>query len=114
MIRRPPRSTLFPYTTLFRSRSVRVAYDRDAAVYTSRSHRTELHGQYETLRWSERHGSTPVTLTPTQSLILTVQFSPVAAGSVNGSISIVSNANGSRSEERRVGKECRSRWSPYH
>ena len=20
----------------------------------------------------------------------------------------------SRSEERRVGKECRSRWSPYH
>src|SRR2546430_3951225 len=26
-----------------------------------------------------------------------------------------SDANGtSRSEERRVGKECRSRWSPYH
>ena len=23
------------------------------------------------------------------------------------------NLNG-RSEERRVGKECRSRWSPYH
>ena len=23
-------------------------------------------------------------------------------------------APGSRSEERRVGKECRSRWSPYH
>ena len=22
--------------------------------------------------------------------------------------------NSSRSEERRVGKECRSRWSPYH
>ena len=22
--------------------------------------------------------------------------------------------NRSRSEERRVGKECRSRWSPYH
>ena len=22
--------------------------------------------------------------------------------------------NGDRSEERRVGKECRSRWSPYH
>ena len=21
---------------------------------------------------------------------------------------------GKRSEERRVGKECRSRWSPYH
>ena len=25
-----------------------------------------------------------------------------------------SNAKLIRSEERRVGKECRSRWSPYH
>ena len=24
------------------------------------------------------------------------------------------NTAGIRSEERRVGKECRSRWSPYH
>src|SRR5260370_8712038 len=24
------------------------------------------------------------------------------------------NVDGMRSEERRVGKECRSRWSPYH
>ena len=24
------------------------------------------------------------------------------------------NGGRSRSEERRVGKECRSRWSPYH
>ena len=23
-------------------------------------------------------------------------------------------SRGKRSEERRVGKECRSRWSPYH
>src|SRR5437773_9779165 len=30
MIRRPPRSTLFPYTTLFRSRSVSFLLDRDA------------------------------------------------------------------------------------
>ena len=28
---------------------------------------------------------------------------------------ILTNSHcGSRSEERRVGKECRSRWSPYH
>ena len=25
-----------------------------------------------------------------------------------------SDQRGERSEERRVGKECRSRWSPYH
>ena len=24
------------------------------------------------------------------------------------------STRGHRSEERRVGKECRSRWSPYH
>ena len=24
------------------------------------------------------------------------------------------HSHGLRSEERRVGKECRSRWSPYH
>src|SRR3712207_2739964 len=28
--------------------------------------------------------------------------------------SISSVVKGKRSEERRVGKECRSRWSPYH
>ena len=27
---------------------------------------------------------------------------------------IIHGLNSSRSEERRVGKECRSRWSPYH
>ena len=26
----------------------------------------------------------------------------------------VDNLQNKRSEERRVGKECRSRWSPYH
>ena len=26
----------------------------------------------------------------------------------------VEDAEDARSEERRVGKECRSRWSPYH
>ena len=26
----------------------------------------------------------------------------------------IMHADGARSEERRVGKECRSRWSPYH
>ena len=28
--------------------------------------------------------------------------------------STVTNTGADRSEERRVGKECRSRWSPYH
>ena len=31
-----------------------------------------------------------------------------------GAVELLSPANKDRSEERRVGKECRSRWSPYH
>ena len=27
---------------------------------------------------------------------------------------VIARIEASRSEERRVGKECRSRWSPYH
>ena len=39
---------------------------------------------------------------------------------LQGNQGVVSDINGAyeiklpRSEERRVGKECRSRWSPYH
>ena len=35
-------------------------------------------------------------------------------GAVSWCSSKQSVVAGSRSEERRVGKECRSRWSPYH
>jgi hypothetical protein len=45
--------------------------------------------------YSMTGGSAPVTITPSQNLILTIQFRPTAAGSVSGSISIVSNASGS-------------------
>ena len=33
---------------------------------------------------------------------------------LEGDYSDVTLAGTTRSEERRVGKECRSRWSPYH
>ena len=33
---------------------------------------------------------------------------------VSGILELMSSDLGIRSEERRVGKECRSRWSPYH
>src|SRR2546426_1861075 len=31
-----------------------------------------------------------------------------------GALAVAAGAGALRSEERRVGKECRSRWSPYH
>ena len=37
-----------------------------------------------------------------------------SASSLADIISKVADNTSSRSEERRVGKECRSRWSPYH
>ncbi len=37
-----------------------------------------------------------------------------SAFTVMSTIGIAFFGIGTRSEERRVGKECRSRWSPYH
>src|SRR5260370_5895339 len=50
MIRRPPRSTLFPYTTLFRSRQVRV-HAHDLPPLTP-----QVRGRVEATR-SEEHTS---------------------------------------------------------
>src|SRR2546430_4149725 len=38
MIRRPPRSTLFPYTTLFRSIALRYSFSASASLPCSSSH----------------------------------------------------------------------------
>src|ERR1039457_6134240 len=35
-------------------------------------------------------------------------------GDFDGTVQVQLQAADDRSEERRVGKECRSRWSPYH
>src|SRR2546430_6070751 len=39
---------------------------------------------------------------------------PIWVLRLNSGILRTTTASTSRSEERRVGKECRSRWSPYH
>ena len=50
----------------------------------------------------------------TTNLLLFVM--KITVGAIFNSIAIIADSinNLSRSEERRVGKECRSRWSPYH
>src|SRR3712207_9033837 len=87
MIRRPPRSTLFPYTTLFRS--VFLVW-----LYTFR-------GGVKSIIWTDVLKSLCLVL----SVVLCIYY---IAGTLDFSFT------GMRSEERRVGKECRSRWSPYH
>src|SRR5258708_7053863 len=37
-----------------------------------------------------------------------------ASGAFADALPVVATGRTARSEERRVGKECRSRWSPYH
>src|SRR5256885_3609947 len=51
------------------------------------------------LEWSERHGE----LSSDENLSLMLEL-----------LLLMLELSGTRSEERRVGKECRSRWSPYH
>ena len=41
-------------------------------------------------------------------------LSAVCVFALAGCADDVTMDNEQRSEERRVGKECRSRWSPYH
>src|ERR1035437_3555933 len=56
------------------------------------------------------NGTTPAAVTVTADATALAPGTYTANIIVNGG----SAANNPRSEERRVGKECRSRWSPYH
>ena len=49
---------------------------------------------------------------PTGSLSLDIALG--LGGVPKGRVVEIYGPESSRSEERRVGKECRSRWSPYH
>ena len=46
--------------------------------------------------------------------VISKLVTPKLATAMNSDMSHVIDDATSRSEERRVGKECRSRWSPYH
>ena len=75
----------------------------------------------EYLNWKFRDvkpdGPAPA-LTPRQKLANWWHYSKwfVLGGAVLLGLAadLAASALGVRSEERRVGKECRSRWSPYH
>ena len=47
-------------------------------------------------------------------LITCVTVFPTAVFAQGAGATIAGVVKDTRSEERRVGKECRSRWSPYH
>ena len=47
-----------------------------------------------------------------EKIIETIPVGPLGLIPLKGCEELVGKVD--RSEERRVGKECRSRWSPYH
>ena len=63
------------------------------------------------------------TLAITKNEVPDAKLNTLKAGSMFGEVPLITGKSRStnviaknkvRSEERRVGKECRSRWSPYH
>src|SRR2546430_17159104 len=99
MIRRPPRSTLFPYTTLFRSRGKSIGAQRNAAIAQARNEWVLALDADERVTDALREELGRVLATPAHEAYR---------------VRCENYFLGRRSEERRVGKECRSRWSPYH
>src|SRR2546425_11728608 len=104
MIRRPPRSTLFPYTTLFRSQ---LALD-EAAVGVLHRITLGVHLRFVLDQGQDGAARDRLALLGRPDRLR----SPVELAVLLGVVPIESRVE--RSEERRVGKECRSRWSPYH
>ena len=61
---------------------------------------------------AEGHGVSPTEVNLANAPVVADKTS--ASSAVVAPITPVVEATAERSEERRVGKECRSRWSPYH
>ena len=158
MIRRPPRSTLFPYTTLFRSSECVAAaacrrvggglqpdalrpaeLQADNNHHTSERHRCRALPTDVCLRRPRRTGSNALEYTYNscsgnacrlllvdsiyglfvcgekhQYLACQCIYNAIAFYMIDSLLYIPLDFRLTRSEERRVGKECRSRWSPYH
>src|SRR2546427_11812201 len=100
MIRRPPRSTLFPYTTLFRSTSLSVSIGGGTS---------KLVAKLAAGRAKPRPGAAA----PSDGVCI-VAPGAEAEFLLQFALADLPGVGPKRSEERRVGKECRSRWSPYH
>src|SRR5256885_15201548 len=102
MIRRPPRSTLFPYTTLFRSAATDGV--QGGTLECAWTDQLAAGAQYTVTYKMRSRGDLAAD---------TEILNTVAVDTTTEELTKANN-QAERSEERRVGKECRSRWSPYH
>src|SRR3712207_9529879 len=102
MIRRPPRSTLFPYTTLFRSGDAYEVEDL-ATAFIRLSGGATLNLEAGWAAYRESSDDFGLTIYGTDG----GAEMRVRNYGTQDTVRIYTD----RSEERRVGKECRSRWS---
>src|SRR3712207_9547345 len=109
MIRRPPRSPLFPYTTLFRSFGTVAAAGIQTLSKVELTDNRNLIIVAVAIAVGVIPAALPEFYDGFPEAVRIVFESGITAASV-AAIAL----NILRSEERRVGKECRSRWSPYH
>src|SRR2546426_12584365 len=101
MIRRPPRSTLFPYNDALPISAVRRGVLALQAGAESIEPSPEFRRRLDARLAHERRAAREV---PARAGIAAALF-------IAAALALVARE---RSEERRVGKECRSRWAPYH
>ena len=66
------------------------------------------------LATSATTGAAPVPVPPPIPAVIKTRSDPSKAAAISSRDSSAASRPTVRSEERRVGKECRSRWSPYH
>src|SRR3712207_9061150 len=104
MIRRPPRSTLFPYTTLFRSMIVDVGGGTTEVAVISLG--GIVVSQSLRVGGDEMDDAIVNHVKKEYKLLIGQQ----TAEEIKLEVGSAYDMREERSEERRVGKECRSRW----
>src|SRR5256885_15530581 len=122
MIRRPPRSTLFPSRRSSDLQSVREAneatqFEQSLAAMSQRDREIAL-AQYRIEIDLQKKLQDIAAKNPTDAAAAQKLKEDATAAANQAKANVAERTRmqetQKRSEERRVGKECRSRWSPYH
>src|SRR2546427_3174642 len=99
---------MFPFFFSSRRRHTRFDCDWSSDVCSS-----DLEGQTAGSQSVENSG-TALRFACAEARDILVNAAAAKLGVAANALTVSDGTCAARSEERRVGKECRSRWSPYH